>query len=141
MSSTASELNALASTSTVDIYSRLFYKVGSDTHYVFASKIWTALWGMIAIGFAISANLFDNLIQFVNIIGSLFYGTILGVFLVAFYIKRIKGNAVFYAAIMAEAIVIWIYSIDIIGYLWLNIIGVFAVIILAMMIQVIQKKE
>ena len=100
MSSTASELNALASTSTVDIYKRIVKSGGSDKHYVLASKVLTLFWGLVAILFASIGTLFENLIQFVNIVGSIFYGTILGIFLVAFYFKRIKGNAVFIACLL-----------------------------------------
>ncbi len=135
MSSTASELNALASTSTVDIYKRIFKNVGSDKHYVTASKVLTLFWGLVAILFASVGTLFENLIQFVNIVGSVFYGTILGIFLVAFYFKKIKGNAVFIAALAAEAIVIYVYYLDIVPYLWLNLIGCVLVVVIAAFLQ------
>lgn len=141
MSSTASELNALASTSTVDIYKRIVNATGSDKHYVIASKVLTAFWGLVAILFASIGTLFENLIQFVNIVGSIFYGTILGIFLVAFYFKKVKGNAVFIAAFITEIFVIYIYYIDIVGYLWLNLIGVLGVIILSLIIQQFVKSE
>ena len=98
MSSTSSELNALASTSMVDIYKRSLVKDKNDAYYLKASKLMTLAWGGIALVFAMTARLFDNLIEAVNIVGSLFYGTILGVFVVGFFLKWIKGNAVFYAA-------------------------------------------
>lgn len=128
MSSTSAELNALASTATVDIYQRNFRQQASDKHYVAASKILTAVFGILAILFAVMASLFENLIQAVNIAGSLFYGTILGVFLTAFFMKRVKGTDVFPAAIIAELIVITVYTLDkkeilSIEYLWLNLIG------------------
>ena len=104
MSSTASELNALASTTTVDIYKRNIKSSKDDRHFLLASKGFTILWGIIAISFACFGTLFENLIQFVNIIGSVFYGTILGIFLTAFYVKRIKGDAIFYAAIISECL-------------------------------------
>ena len=134
MSSTSSELNALASTTTVDLYRRCFNKDGSDEEYVRYSKIFTLIWGILAILFAMSANLFENLIQAVNILGSLFYGTILGVFLVAFYLKKIGSNAVFYAVILSEAIVIALHianerGIVEIGYLWYNVVGCLLVIL------------
>lgn len=144
MSSTASELNALASTTTVDIYKRSVNSTGSDKHYLTVSKLFTLMWGLIAIGFATFASLLDNLIEYVNIIGSLFYGTILGVFLAAFYIKQIKGNAVFIAAIIAEAVVLFMYNypeivllwfgIEI-SYLWYNLIGCGCVIFFALILQ------
>ncbi|MDX5346688.1 MAG: sodium:solute symporter, partial [Hymenobacteraceae bacterium] len=110
MSSTASELNALASTTVVDMYKRSINPSGTEKHYLLASKGFTLAWGAIAILFATYASLLDNLIQAVNIIGSLFYGTILGIFLVGFYVKRVKGQAVFIAALAAEAIVLLCYK-------------------------------
>ncbi|PTX18168.1 SSS family transporter [Pontibacter mucosus] len=142
MSSTASELNALASTSVIDIYKRSVQQDGSPIHYVKASKLFTAGWGFIAILFATYASLLDNLIQAVNIIGSIFYGTILGIFLVAFYLKRIKGNAVFYGAILAEAVVLYCYFFTDIAFLWFNVIGCVAVVIFGFILQaLIGKKE
>jgi len=135
MSSTSSELNALASTTTVDIYKRLIKQDGSEKHYLKASKMWTLFWGVVAILFASFGRLFENLIQFVNIIGSVFYGTILGIFLVAFYIKFVRGHAVFVGAVIAEAIVVAIFFMDIVPYLWLNLIGVLGVIIISLMAQ------
>ncbi len=135
MSSTASELNALASTSTVDIHKRLLNKDATEQHYLNASKGWTLFWGLFAILFASVGTLFESLIEFVNIIGSLFYGTILGIFLVAFYFKHVKGNAVFIAAIITEIIVIIIFWLDIVSYLWLNLIGALGVIFLALILN------
>ncbi len=140
MSSTSSELNALASTTTVDIYRRLIKKDGSDAHYLKASRMWTLFWGIVAIGFASSGKLYENLIQYVNIIGSIFYGTILGIFLVAFYFKKIKGNAVFIAGLITQAMIVTIYFMDVLPYLWLNVIGALGVIIIAHLIQLMQPK-
>ncbi len=141
MSSTASELNALSTTTTVDIYRRSINPNGSDAHYVNASKVLTVVWGGIAIAFACFGSLFENLIQFVNIIGSVFYGTILGIFIVAFYFKSINANAVFYAALIAESLVIIIFKSDIIGYLWLNAIGCGLVIVFGLFFQHILFKN
>lgn len=139
MSSTASELNALATTSVIDIYKRSWMPGRDDIHYLRASKMFTIFWGLVALLFATFASLFDNLIEAVNIIGSVFYGTILGIFLVAFFIKRIKGYAVFTAAIIAEAIVLFIYFSDIdLAYLWLNAVGCFLVVIFGGLIQIIR---
>ncbi len=135
MSSTSSELNALASTATVDIYKRSVRKQENDKHYVVASKLFTVLWGLLAITFATLASLVDNLIEAVNILGSVFYGTILGIFLVAFYFKYIKSRAVFIAAIIAELVVILLYFYSDIGYLWFNVIGCFLVIGLGFIFQ------
>ena len=123
MSSTASELNALAATTTVDLYKRNMSKNKSDKHFLNMSKLFTVMWGIIAICFASIGNLFENLIQLVNIIGSIFYGTILGIFLIGFFTKKIKSNSVFYSACTSQILIFVIYfSIDI-GYLWLNFIG------------------
>ena len=123
MSSTASELNALAATTTVDLYKRNMSKNKSDKHFLNMSKLFTVVWGIIAICFASIGNLFENLIQLVNIIGSIFYGTILGIFLIGFFIKKIKSNSVFYSACISQILIFVIYfSVDI-GYLWLNFIG------------------
>ncbi|MFT6850935.1 MAG: SSS family solute:Na+ symporter [Sphingobacteriales bacterium] len=140
MSSTSSELNALASTTVIDLYKRSVFSKGSDKHYLNASKLFTLFWGMIAILFATIASLLDNLIQAVNILGSLFYGTILGIFLVAFYIKFIKGNAVFLAAVCAEAIVITLYFNSEIGFLWFNVIGCVLVVLLGSIFQMVLPK-
>ncbi len=140
MSSTASELNALAATTTVDLYRRNL-EGKSEIHYVNASKGFTLLWGVFAIAFASIGNLFENLIQLVNIIGSLFYGTILGVFLVALFIKNIKGKAIFYATILSETLIIAIYFQEVVSYLWLNLIGVVLTIIIAQVIQIFEIKN
>jgi len=135
MSSTASELNALASTTTVDIYKRNIKSSKDDRHFLLASKGFTILWGIIAISFACFGTLFENLIQFVNIIGSVFYGTILGIFLTAFYVKRIKGDAIFYAAIISECLVILVWYLDLTSFLWLNVIGCVVTMVLAFLFQ------
>jgi solute:Na+ symporter, SSS family len=146
MSSTASELNALGATSTMDIYKRSIVKKGNQYHYLVSSKVFTAIWGVFAILFATYATLFENLIQAVNLLGSLFYGTILGIFVVGFYMKWIRGNAVFIAAFIAEAIVLLIHynnestflGFDIsIGFLWYNVIGCIAVMLFASLLQLI----
>ncbi|MCF6167582.1 sodium:solute symporter [Lutibacter sp.] len=135
MSSTASELNALAGTTAIDLYKRNVSTEKSDQHYVKASKWFTLGWGIIAIFVASFANLFDNLIQLVNIIGSIFYGNVLGIFLLAFFIKFVKSNAVFVAALITQGIVIIGWWFDWMPYLWLNLFGCLLVIILAMLIQ------
>jgi Na+/proline symporter len=123
MSSTASELNALSATTVVDLYKRNLKENKSKKHYVNASKWFTLMWGIIAIIFASFGTLFENLIQLVNIIGSIFYGTILGIFLIAFFTKRIKGNDIFWAACISQTLIFIIYAFTDIGYLWLNFIG------------------
>ncbi len=123
MSSTASELNALSTTTVIDLYKRNHIVKKSDNHYLNSSKWFTVMWGVIAIIFASVGRLFENLIELVNLIGSLFYGTVLGIFIVAFFFKKIKGNQVFYAACLSQILIFFIYGFFEIGYLWLNFIG------------------
>lgn len=141
MSSTSAELNALASTTVVDIYKRLIKKDASEEHYLKVAKLATVFWGAYAIFFAMFANRLGSLIEAVNILGSLFYGTILGVFLVAFYVKKVKGNATFIAALIAEAVVILLFSFTEIPYLWFNLIGSMLVVIIAYLINPILEKN
>ncbi|WP_019038135.1 sodium:solute symporter [Psychroflexus tropicus] len=140
MSSTASELNALASTTTIDLYKRNKKNLQEDKHYVNSTKLFTLGWGVFAIIFACTASLFDNLIQLVNIIGSIFYGNVLGIFLLAFFIKYVRSHAVFVAAIITQAIVIFGYFQDWMPYLWLNLFGCGLVIGIAILLQVFIKK-
>jgi Na+/proline symporter len=144
MSSSSSELNALGSTTTVDLYKRSIRKEGSDSHYVMSSKLFTAFWGFGAILFATYASLFENLIQAVNLLGSLFYGTILGIFVVGFFIKWIKGKAVFVAAILSQALILVVHFFNgkgllgmewNIGFLWYNAIGCLAVVLFGLVLQ------
>lgn len=141
MSSTASELNALASTTVIDLYRRNHKENKSDEHYLAASKWFTLMWGAIAILFASLADLFDNLIQLVNIIGSIFYGNVLGIFLLAFFIKYVRSNAVFIAAIITQIIVIIVFKMDIMPYLWLNVLGCVLVMSIAILIQLFRNDK
>lgn len=151
MSSTSSELNALATTTSVDFYTRVLKRDASDREKLFMSKALTVFWGLLAIGFALVANLFDNLIEMVNVLGSLFYGTILGIFLVAFFFKKIKGGGVFYAALVAEAVVLLIhfaqvYHWPILGefkveYLWYNVIGCAIVVLMAHLFRLFEASK
>ncbi|MFT6797947.1 MAG: SSS family solute:Na+ symporter [Nonlabens sp.] len=148
MSSTASELNALSSTTTIDIYKRYRKEEKDDDHYVNMSKWFTLMWGLMAIFFASFVSLFDNLIQLVNFIGSIFYGTILGIFLVAFYFKRIKGQAVFIAACISQVIVAtcamlheFVEGIEILPFLWLNPLGAFLTIGFALLFSSLNKED
>lgn len=142
MSSTSGELNALASTTSVDIYKRLIKKDGDDHHYLKSSMWLTFGWGVLAVLFALFAKNSENLIEAVNIIGSLFYGTVLGIFLIAFFFKWIQGNAVFYAAIVAEVLVLVAFFLpdDVfhISYLLYNAIGSILTILIAIVIQMFQ---
>ncbi len=143
MSSMASELNALASTTTVDIYKRTFKPEASAAHYLGSSKFFTVMWALLAMVFAMLANFAENLIQFVNIVGSLFYGTILGIFLVAFYLKKVRSNAVFWAAIAGELVVLVCYRFyyDEIAFLYYNIIGCGVVVVLSLILQSVSGQK
>ena len=135
MSSTASGLTALASTTAIDIYKRNLKEEKSDKHYVNATKVFTVFWGIVAILFACIGTLFENLIQLVNIIGSIFYGTVLGIFLVGFYIKYIRAKAIFWGAIITQLMIFYIFYLDIVSFLWLNFIGAIMTIIIATLLQ------
>jgi SSS family transporter len=141
MSSTASELNALATTTTIDLYNRNKKNKSSEIETVNTTKMFTVFWGLFAIAIACIAYLADNLIQLVNIIGSLFYGNVLGIFLIAFFIKYIKSNAVFCGAIITQLIVLFVWYNDYMPYLWLNVLGVFTVIITSYLIQLFNNKN
>ena len=145
MSSTASELNALGSTTTIDLYKRNTSEK-TEEQMVKASKWFTFAWGIIAIGVACVANLAENLIQLVNIIGSIFYGNVLGIFLLAFFFKFVKGNAVFIGALITQVLVIGLYLLDLYEYinlpfLWLNFVGCAIVITIACILQLINKNN
>lgn len=150
MSSSASGLTALASTTAIDIYKRNIKTEKSEKHFVNATKYFTLLWGVIAILFACVGTLFENLIQLVNIVGSIFYGTVLGVFLVGFYIKYVKANAIFYGAVLSQTTIFFIYYYTIhiyptgqekLGYLWLNFIGASLTIVLSILLQTIGNSK
>ena len=134
-SSKAGELNALGSTTVVDIYRHVLRRDASDDHYVTASKWFTAGWGLVAIGFALFASLAENLIQATNIVGSIFYGVVLGMFLAAFFLKKIGGTAVFWAALAAQALVLTLYATLSISYLWYNVIGCAACMLFSVILQ------
>ena len=134
MSSSASGLNSLGATSAIDIYKRNVSNK-SDKHYVVATQYFTVFWGFVAIGFACISSLFENLIQLVNIIGSIFYGTVLGIFLIGFYINYIKGKAVFIGACISQLTIFYIFYLDIVSYLWLNFIGALLTISISYLLQ------
>ena len=149
MSSSASGLSSLGTTMAIDIYKRNVKGEKTEKHFVKATQFFTFVWGAIAIGFACLSSLFDNLIQLVNIVGSIFYGTVLGIFLVGFYIKSIKGNAVFISGLITQFTVILIYYFAIhiqpddskLSYLWLNFIGAMLTVVLAIIIQKITPSK
>jgi Na+/proline symporter len=141
MGSTASALNSLASTSVVDIYKRIVNPNATDQNYLNASRLATVFWGLVCIGMALYASRIGNLLEAVNQLGSYIYGTILGVFIVAFYLKKIKGTAVFIAAIITEAIICVLGYYNVIAYLWLNAIGAILLIIIAWIINKAPSKS
>ncbi|MCO6360798.1 sodium:solute symporter [Roseivirga pacifica] len=149
MSSTSSELNALGSTTLIDFYKRRIKPNESDQHYVKYSKLFTLLWGVIAIIFASTLSLFENLIQAVNLIGSLFYPIILGIFVVAFFFKRVGSSAVFIAAIISQAVVILVHYLNTIGqagplkmgFLWYNAFGCLLVVLIGLLLNTFIKPK
>ncbi len=150
MSSTSAELNALATTTMIDFYKRKYGSTKTDDHYLNRSKLFTLLWGLVAIGFASIASLFDNLVEFVNILGSLFYGTILGIFLVAFYLKKVQANAVLLAAAIGQLFILFIHFFkDLVAkwtgaevsFLWYNFIACFIVVVLAYLFQLLFRTK
>ncbi|MCO6494761.1 MAG: sodium:solute symporter [Bacteroidetes bacterium] len=139
-SSTSSELNALSGIFVIDFYKRLFKRKESELHYVSISKIATAVWGVIAVLFAFLATQLNSLIEAVNLLGSLFYGTILGVFVTAFIARKLKPKAVLLSAIISELAVIALYNFEVVAFLWLNMIGCILVLLLALIINIFLPK-
>ena len=140
LSSKASELNALGSCTTVDFYRQIIRRDATDTHCVIVSKWFTAFWGLVAIGFALYAHLVENLIQAVNILGSIFYGVMLGLFVVAFFIRRVGGTAVFWSALLSQALIFFLYFNLTISYLWYPLIGCAACVLLSILLQTFLKR-
>ncbi len=141
MSSTSSELNALASTSVMDIYKRNLKKDGSSEHYLKSSKTATLLWGIFAISVANLASEMGSLIEAVNVLGSLFYGTVLGIFLTAFFAKWVKGGSTFYAALVAQSVVLYCFFFTDLTFLWFNLLGAAIVVFLSIGISVFSKRQ
>jgi solute:Na+ symporter, SSS family len=135
MSATAATLNALGSTSAVDFYRPLIRPNAPDHHYVVATELLTIAWGLVAIGVASYASLVENLIEAGNILGSIFYGSILGLFLVAFFLRSVRGSAVFFAALLAQCLVLILFWTLSISYLWYNLIGCAAVLVFSLALQ------
>jgi SSS family transporter len=135
LSSKSAELNALASTTTIDLYRHIVHRNETDAHYVIASKCFTVFWGLVALSFALLANMAENLIQAANIVGSVFYGVPLGLFLVAFFVPFVGGSEVFWSAIVSQALVILLYFTLSISYLWYNLIGCAACVMLSLLLR------
>jgi len=137
LSSKAAELNALASTTTVDLYRHIIHRDASDAHYVVASKCFTVFWGLVALSFALFANMVENLIQAANIVGSVFYGVPLALFLVAFFIPFVGGSEIFFSAIISQVLVIVLYFKLDISYLWYNLIGCAVCVLLSIIFRLL----
>jgi Na+/proline symporter len=135
MSATAATLNALGSTTAVDFYRPLIRPRAADHHYVVATQLLTIGWGLVAIGVASFANLVENLIEAGNILGSMFYGSILGLFLVAFFLRNVRGSAVFFGGLLAQTLVLSLFWILSISYLWYNLIGCAGVVLFSFVLQ------
>lgn len=141
MGATASAINSLSSTTVVDIYKRFVNKEGSDSRYLGASRLFTLVWGVLCVLVALYASKLGNLLEAVNILGSLFYGTILGIFVVAFYVKRAGGQAVLWAAVLTEIIVVALWWFDVMAFLWLNLVGCVLVVVFALLLQGIIRQD
>ncbi len=141
MSSTASALNALSSTTFVDVYRRLFRREAGERHYLVFSKMATVFWGLFAVAFAQYAGQLGSLIEAVNRLGSLFYGTILGIFLLAFYFKRVGGTAAFVGAMVGEAVVLLCFFFTKIAFLWYNVVGALVVIAVALAFNPLLRRK
>jgi SSS family solute:Na+ symporter len=137
LSSKAAELSALASTTTVDFYRHIVVRQAEDAHYVAATRWFTVMWGAIAVGFALFASLAENLIQAVNIVASIFYGVVLGLFIVAFFLRSVRGTAIFWAAIAAQILVFALFATLKISYLWYNLIGCAACMVFSLALQAV----
>ena len=139
MSSSSGELSALATTSIIDIYKRFVKREASEKHYLMVSRIMMALWGLYGIAFAQYASRLGSLVEAVNILGSLFYGTMLGIFLLAFYCKPVKGTAVFVGALAGEIVVLYCFQYTSIAWLWYNVIGCFVVVGVSITLSVFER--
>jgi SSS family solute:Na+ symporter len=141
MSSSSGELSALATSSIIDIYKRFIKRKASEKHYLIVSRIMMAFWGLYGIAFAQYASRLGSLIEAVNILGSLFYGTMLGIFLLAFYFKPVKGTAAFIGALFGETVVLYCFQFTSIAWLWYNVIGCFVVVGVGIIITVFERAK
>ena len=132
MSATAAALNALGTTTVVDFYRRSFRPNETNEHYLLAAKLCTVFWGLVGMLFAAFASLLDNLIQAVNILGSIFYGPMLGVFFVGLFLKKVGGTSVFWATVVAQLLVLLVFFFSTIGFLWYNVIGCTALVVISL---------
>ncbi|HKP63378.1 MAG TPA: sodium:solute symporter [Polyangiales bacterium] len=140
MSSTSSELAALGSTTTLDLYQRILGRPVSERRGLLISKLFTAMWGALAVSFAAFAALLDNLIEAVNILGSLFYGTVLGIFLVGFFLRRVSATPTLIGALVAQAIVLTLFFTSSVGFLWYNVVGSASVVVVASVLEIARTR-
>jgi Na+/proline symporter len=140
MSSTASEWSALAATTVVDVQRRLVKRDAGERYYYVSSKLATVFWGLFAIGFAQYAGQLGSLVEAVNRLGSLFYGTMLGIFLLGFYFKRVGGTAAFVGALAGEAAVLYCFYFTRIAFLWYNVVGALVVISAALLVSALSDR-
>jgi Na+/proline symporter len=141
ISSSSGEINSLATVSVIDVYKRFMNRHASDTHYLWASRLLTAFWGIYAVVFANSSRSFGALIEAVNQIGSFFYGSMLGVFALAFFFKRVRGTAAFWGVITGQLAIFLTSLLTHISYLWFNVIGCVIVVIAALLITSMSSPE
>jgi SSS family transporter len=141
MSSSSGELSALATTSIIDVYKRFIKREASEKHYLMVSRIMMAFWGLYGIAFAQYAGRMGSLVEAVNILGSLFYGTMLGIFLLAFYFKPVKGTAAFVGALSGEIVVLYCFRFTSIAWLWYNVIGCFVVVGVGIILSVFERTK
>src|SRR5437868_6587906 len=141
MSASSSEINSLATVTMVDVYKRHFHREGSDRHFLLASRVATVFWGCYAIAFANFAQGFGALIELVNQVGSLFYGSMLGVFVVAFFMRRAGGTAAFWGVLAGQAVVFVVAWFTPIAYLWYNLIGCLVVVCVARAISAARPRS
>jgi len=139
MSAISSALNSLATSTIVDVYKRLLFEKASDRHYLIISRLATVAWGVFVILVSERAARLGPLIEAVNILGSLFYGTVLGVFIVAFLLTRVRGTEVFIGAVVGQIFVLWLFQYTTIAYLWLNVFGALAVVAVAVVMSLAVK--
>jgi Na+/proline symporter len=141
MSSSSGELSALATTSIIDVYKRFIKREASEKHYLLISRIMMAFWGLYGIAFAQYAGRMGSLVEAVNILGSLFYGTMLGIFLLAFYFKSVKGTASFVGALSGEIVVLYCFQFTSIAWLWYIVIGCFVVVGVGIILSVFERRK
>jgi Na+(H+)/acetate symporter ActP len=141
LQSKSAELTALGATTTVDFYRHILRREAGDEHHVLATRWFTAFWGVVAMSFALFASMSENLIQAVNIVGSIFYGVALGLVLVAFFAKHVQGTAVFWAGVASQLLVFVLFATLEISYLWYNVIGCGACVLLSLALQAIVDRR